>query len=65
MAIPRRIWLLVSVLTTRTGRHGGWWGECGEMVALISGNRVSRKFALMEYSEIRVRQDRYFRLYEP
>ena len=28
-------------------------------------NRDSRKFALMEFSEIRVRQDRYSLLYEP
>ncbi len=33
IAIPMRIWLLASVLTTRGGRHRRWWGECGEMVA--------------------------------
>jgi hypothetical protein len=27
----------VSRFTTRGGRHGGWWGECGEMVAPYFG----------------------------
>jgi hypothetical protein len=31
----------------------------------IFANRPSGKFALMEFSEIRVRQDSYSRLYEP
>jgi hypothetical protein len=35
------------------------------LIRRSSANRPSGKFALMEFSEIRLRQDRYFRLYEP
>jgi len=37
----------------------------GRCILRSSSNRPSRKFALMEFSEIRVRQDSYSRLYEP
>jgi hypothetical protein len=36
-----------------------------EFVEGTSANRLSAKFALMECSKIRVRQDSYSRLYEP
>jgi hypothetical protein len=31
----------------------------------MSDNYPSANFARMEYSEVRIRQDGYFRLYEP
>jgi len=35
------------------------------LIRRSSANRPSGKFALMEFSEIRLRQDSYFWLYEP
>jgi hypothetical protein len=37
----------------------------GALIGRGSANRPSGKFALMEFSQVRVRQDSYSRLYEP
>ena len=48
---------------------GGGGGSVAELLRSLirrsSANRVSAKFALMEFSEVRVRQVSYSRLYEP
>jgi hypothetical protein len=45
---------------------GGWLAELlRSLIRRSSANRGSAKFALMEFSEVRVRQVSYSRLYEP
>jgi len=66
-------WRALSPTRERPRRQyrgcGGGGGSVAELLRSLrrrsSANRVSQKFALMEFSELRVRKESYFRLYEP
>jgi hypothetical protein len=60
----------LMVLRVRTAHRGPGGEDCSaelrrSLILRSSANRVSAKFALMEFSEVRVRQVSYSRLYEP
>jgi hypothetical protein len=55
-----------SAIAGRLGRANfGGFSLYEEFIDGTSTNRVSQKFALMEFSEIRVRKESYFWLYKP